>query len=261
MKRTNEEKLKNIRQMRPIDDIFFEPIAEKKEVCQEILQTIMEDSQLIVEDVIVQSSKRNIYGRSVRLDALCTLKGGVKANIEVQRGDDDDHLRRVRFNASSITVKDSNTGDKYRDVIELYVIYITEFDLFKEGKSVYHVSKRLDETGTVIDDGLHEIYVNAEINDGSDTAELMKCFVSPTVDNPKFPELSKRVKWLKGEEGGDKKMSKIMEDMRKEAITEDRKEQIQKMLKRGKTPEEIIDFCEYTPEEVREAQQTMQAAV
>lgn len=134
---------------------------------------------------------------------------------------------------------------------------------------MYHVSKRLDETGTVINDGLHEIYVNAEINDGSDTAELMGCFVSPTVDNPKFPELSKRVKWLKCEEGGNKKMSKIMEDMIKEAVTEavtdalteERKVQIQKMLKRGKTPEEIIDFCEYTPEEVRDAQQTMQEAV
>ena len=38
-------------------------------------------------------------------------------------------------------------------------------------------------------------------------------------------------------------MSKIMEDMINEAKKEQTREQIQKMLKRGKTPEEIIDFC------------------
>ena len=64
-------------------------------------------------------------------------------------------------------------------------------------------------------------------------------------------------------------MCKIMEDLINEAVTEAvtevRKEQIiehiQKMLKKGKTPEEIIDFCDYTPEEVRIAQQGMQAVV
>lgn len=269
MKLTYKQKLDKIKHLRPIDDIFFEALAEDKDVCEEMLQTIMEKPELKVEEVIVQSSKGNIYGRSVRLDALCTLEDGVKANIEVQRADNDDHLRRVRFNSSLVTVKESNAGDKFEGVIELHMIYITEFDLFNEGKTVYHLNKKIQETGTVIDDGLHEIYVNAAIDDGSDIAELMKCFKSEYVDDPKFPVLSGRVKRLKGTEGGRGKMCKIMEDLINEAVTEAvtevRKEQIiehiQKMLKKGKTPEEIIDFCDYTPEEVRIAQQGMQAAV
>ena len=72
-----------------------------------ILQTIMEDDKLIVTDVIFQSSKRNLYGRSVRLDALCTLGNGTLCNIEVQRSDNDDHLRRARYNASVITSKET----------------------------------------------------------------------------------------------------------------------------------------------------------
>ena len=46
---------------------------------------ILEDEKLIVKDVIVQSSERNLYGRSVRLDALCILGNGKKCNVEVQR--------------------------------------------------------------------------------------------------------------------------------------------------------------------------------
>lgn len=130
---------------------------------------------------------------------------------------------------------------------------------------MYHINKKIHETETVIDDGLHEIYVNAAIDDGSDIAELMKCFKSEYVDNPKFPVLSGRVKKLKGTEGGRGKMCKIMEDLINEAVTEavteNNIERIQKMLKKGKTPEEIIDFCDYTPEEVRIAQHGMQAAV
>ena len=33
--------------------------------------------------------------------------------MEVQRSDNDNHLKRVRYNASMITVKDSDTGTDY----------------------------------------------------------------------------------------------------------------------------------------------------
>lgn len=128
--------------------------------CQEILRTILEDVNLTVQDVIVQSSERNLYGRSVRLDALCTLGSGIRCNIEVQRMDNDDHLKRARFNASSITVRESQTGEKYKGVVTLYIVYISEFDFLKEGLTVYHVDKTIRETGTTVDDGLHEIFVN-----------------------------------------------------------------------------------------------------
>ena len=52
---------------------FFEVLADDIGVCQEMLRIILEDEKLIVKDVIVQSSERNLYGRSVRLDALCIL--------------------------------------------------------------------------------------------------------------------------------------------------------------------------------------------
>ncbi len=137
---------------------------------------IGERDEINFTDVIVQNSKRNLYGRSVRLDALCTLGDGTKCNIEIQRSDNDNHLKRVRFNASSITVKESQTGEKFDDVLELYIVYISEFDFFKGGKTIYHIDKIIRETGDVVDDGLHEIFVNTTIDDGSDIADLMSCF-------------------------------------------------------------------------------------
>lgn len=214
---TEEKKLADIKKLRPVDDIFFEVLARNKEVCEEILRTILEDDKLVVEDVITQESERNLFGRSVRLDALCTLSNGTKCNIEVQRANNDDHLRRARFNASNITVKYSEAGVKFEDVIELYIVYISEFDFLGGGKTVYHAEKILRETGEPIDDGLHEIYVNTAVKDDSDISELMSCFTQREVNNPKFPKLSAEVTKLKTTEGGISTMCKVMEESNKRA--------------------------------------------
>ena len=127
---TLEEKKEQVKNFRPIDDTFFEVLADDIGVCQEMLRIILEDEKLIVKDVIVQSSERNLYGRSVRLDALCILGDERECNVELQRSNNDHHLKRVRFNASSITVRDSQTGEKFEKTIDLIVVYISEFDIF-----------------------------------------------------------------------------------------------------------------------------------
>ena len=37
------EKRERVKKLRPIDDVFFEVLAQDKEVCEEMLRTIMED--------------------------------------------------------------------------------------------------------------------------------------------------------------------------------------------------------------------------
>ena len=48
----------------------------------------------------------------------------------------------------------------------------------------------LRENGELVDDGLHEIFVNTVIDDGTEISDLMACFMKKEVKNPKFPELS-----------------------------------------------------------------------
>lgn len=42
------EKKERVKKLRPIDDVFFEVLADDLEVCQEILRTILKDDRLIV---------------------------------------------------------------------------------------------------------------------------------------------------------------------------------------------------------------------
>lgn len=252
-KLTEQEKRDRVKDFRPIDDVFFEVLAVNKEVCEEMLRTILEDFELVVLDVIVQSSERNIYGRSVRLDALCTLGNGTKCNIEIQRSDNDNHLKRARFNAASITVKESNPGDRFEDVIDVYIVYISEFDFLGKGKTTYHIDKTIRETGDIIDDGLHEIFVNTTIDDGTDTADLMSCFTKKEVINPKFPKLSKEVHRLKETEGGLNAVCEVMEKY----INDERIELIRGMINENLTSEQIARIAKITVQEVEKIKKTL----
>ena len=209
-KMTLEEKIEQVKNFRPIDDTFFEVLADDIGVCQEMLRIILEDEKLIVKDVIVQSSERNLYGRSVRLDALCILGNGKKCNVEVQRSNEDHHLKRVRFNASVITVRDSQTDDKFEETIDLIVVYISEFDIFKCGRVIYHVDSVIRETQEKVDDGLERVFVNTAVKDGTTISEYMGCFLQKEIDNAKFPKLTNRVHYLKHEEGGVNAVCEIM---------------------------------------------------
>lgn len=192
---TTEEKIARAKEFRLIDDVFFEVFAEDEEACQEILQVILEDGQLAVLDVVVQSSKRNIYGRLVRLDALCTLGDGKKCNIEVQRANDD---------------------------------------------------------------GLHELYVNTKVKDGSKISDLMDCFMQREVfDNVNFPTTSRRVWELKTTEGGAGAVcdivQKLVDEGREEGRTEGIVEGISKLIWKGYSKEDILDL-DYTEEEYAKAE-------
>ncbi len=208
--KTLEEKIEQVKNFRPIDDTFFEVLADDIGVCQEMLRIILEDEKLIVKDVIVQSSERNLYGRSVRLDALCILGDERECNVELQRSNNDHHLKRVRFNASSITVRDSQTGEKFEKTIDLIVVYISEFDIFKRGRVIYHVDSVIRETQEKVDDGLERVFVNTAVKDGTTISEYMDCFLQKEIDNAKFPKLTNRVHYLKHEEGGVNAVCEIM---------------------------------------------------
>lgn len=253
-KLTTEEKLKKDREQiakyRPIDDTFFEKIAEDKEVCEEILRIILMNEKLKVISVTPQNSIKNLQGRSVRLDALCDRGDGTRCNIEVHRSGNEDALRRVRYNASCITANIVDPGEDFKNIPDVDSVYISDQDIFKLHRCIYHVGPMIRETNTLVDNGHHEVYVNTVYDDGSTISELMQCFLQTEVNNPKFPKLSARVNYLKNSEKGVKYMCAISEEIKEEGRMEAVCEAISKMLKKL-TPEEIIELG-YDPDLVME---------
>lgn len=237
-----------VKKLRPIDDVFFEKLIEDRWVCEEILRVILEDGNLQVLSVAPQCNQRNLYGRSVRLDALCKLGNGSICNIEVQTSDNDDHVKRVRYNEACITANNTEVGTKFINVPDVTMVYISAFDIFEKGKTIYHCKTVVEETKEVIDNGVVEIYVNTAIDDGSTIAELMQCFLQEQVNNEKFPQLSRRVWYYKNDEGGKNTMCKIVDDYAQEVALEN----IKKLFLNGCSLDMVIASFENVPKEIIE---------
>lgn len=186
---TSTEQQALIKQLNVIDDVFFHKITEDKAVCEEILRIILQKPKLKVIDAQAQRFLRNIGAHSVILDLLCEDEDGARINVEMQKTDDDDHVKRVRFNSSNIDTTFTEKGLDYKDFPDIYVIFISKFDMFQEGKTIYHLETIIKETGTSVDDGIHRIFVNCAVNDGSDIAELMQYFktvLAKTTNSPSY---------------------------------------------------------------------------
>ena len=200
-----------VQKLRPIDNAFFPVLGQDPGVMEEILRVILNDDTLTVEKVIAEYTLPNLSGRGVRLDSFCETGDGHRINVEVQKADDDDHIRRCRYNAAGMTWKEAEKGTRFRDLPDVCVVYITEHDFLHGGRTVYHVDKILRENGSLIDDGSSVIYVNTAVNDGSAISDLMRCFMQKTVNDPRFPRLSERVHQYKNTEKGAAEMCEELE--------------------------------------------------
>ena len=215
---TKKERDEYLRGLNPIDDLMLRKMAEHKEFCEEILRVILGDYELVVTDNMQQFDIKNLQGRSVVLDAKCITGDGRYINIEVQKANDDNHLKRVRYNASVLTANVTETGKQFEFVPDICIIFISAFDLFKGNLPLYHVVKTVKETGQVIEDGLTEIYVNAAVDDGSKLAKLMKVFTNNDVyDEADFPVTSEIKARFKKDEGGTVKMDATLQKWMQES--------------------------------------------
>ena len=170
-----EKVRKIVENLNIIDDALFQKMAEDIGFCEEMISTILSQN-ITIKKIVPQNSIKNLQGRSVVLDALCTLENGKECNVEVQKANDDNHEKRVRYNASCITANITAPGEKFEKVPDIISIFISKFDIFGAGKTIYHVERVIRETGKVRDNGFSEIYVNTKINDGTDISELMNIF-------------------------------------------------------------------------------------
>jgi len=73
------------------------------------------------------------------------------------------------------------------------------------------VRKHLDGQKEEYDDGLHILYINAAIDDGTEKAALMRYFKTCDPEDMSQGALSRRVHYLKREEGGISEMCEYSE--------------------------------------------------
>ena len=228
--------------LRIIDDALFRLMGEKTGVCEEILRTLLDMPELQVVKVSVQSVVQS-FQREIILDALCMTQDGRYCNVEVQKGNSNDDIRRTRFHAAALTSKYTAKGTDFKNVPDVTIVYISEYDVLKTNQTVTHVTRCMKNSDTYIPikDGEDIIFANTCVNDGSDKSELLQLMLNKEAFyNEKFPQISNAINYFKGTEGGQSEMCKIVEDYAKEYA----KSSIQEAIEAKKLAEEAKKVAE-----------------
>ena len=94
---SREERLSVMRSMNLFSNDFMNVTFEDKAACEYVLRILTKIPDLHVQTVTVQWRVAHSADRDVIIDVLAEDSHGCLYNIEVQRGDELDHFKRIRL--------------------------------------------------------------------------------------------------------------------------------------------------------------------
>ena len=215
-----KRRVEEARKFNLLSDAFMSVALRDRAAAQEVIRAFTGIPDLKIISLITQVRLPRMVAHDAILDVVAEDSTGRVYNIEVQRADNQDHARRVRYYESMLDTTCLEKGGSYEKLPELYVIYLSEKDLWRGGRTLYTVEKKLSGTDIPYDDGIHITYANAEVKDGTEIARTMQYFKESDPMDQSHGALSKRVHYLKCEEGGYQEMCEVAEKIYTEGRTE-----------------------------------------
>ena len=222
---------KELKALRLFDDKFMTLFFKDNiEGAQLLVRTILDRPDLSIKSVRTQETLIN-PGRSVRLDILASDSSGVLYNIEVQRENAGADFNRACLHAATLLTHHSMSKSKAKaqsqtkseakkhKYPQIYVIFITEKDFFRNGRPLSHFEWMIQEDKKTISESCqHIIYVNGECRYGDNHLEqLIYDFFCSNPNDMKNKILTDRVRYLKEHKEGVKSMCKEFDELLEEA--------------------------------------------
>ncbi|MDE6724230.1 MAG: Rpn family recombination-promoting nuclease/putative transposase [Ruminiclostridium sp.] len=195
-----------------MDDDFMTMVLQHRECAELVLRIILNKDDLEVISCKSQYEINSLSGRSIRLDVYAVDSEGRKYNIEIQRSDLGAFPERARYNSSIIDADSLDKNQSPRELPEIYVIFITENDVLKNGLPIYNIERIITQTGGYFNDRSHIIYVNSQIRDETELGRLMSDFHSTEPKEMNYPVLEEKSEFYKYG-GGQSNMCRLMEEL------------------------------------------------
>ena len=249
--------LKNLTLM---SDVFMRNVFKKKECTEYVLQIIMDQVDLKITDQIIQKDYKNLQGLSAILDCVARDMKRNQFNIEVQQENDGATPKRARYHSGLLDMNTLEAGQKFDELPETYVILITRDDVLNGELPIYHIERTINENGESFGDGIHIIYVNAEIQDDTELGRLMHDFHCKEAGEMYSSILANRVRELKETPKGVEFMCKEMDQIYQEGLSrgfeageiKKAKETVFLLLEMGLSTEKIAQAVNFSVQKVQE---------
>ena len=219
-----------------------------------IVRTLSGVSDLTLISVHARHDIHSVKNRSICCDLVAKDSTGKIYNIEIQRRRKGAEPERARFHSALL---DSSTLEKNADFVDLpetYVIFITEKDTLHGGKALYHIERTVREMDHApFGDRAHIIYAVMNNTTPGPLGQFLRDFLADEAARITDPALAECMNSLKTTEKGENQMCEIMERLMQERESETRwetqREIVLRMLNKGLSKSDIIEFLGITDEE------------
>ncbi len=224
-----------------MDEDFMRVVLKDIRCTEYILQTILRKPRLHVKEQVLQEDLKNLQGRSVILDCLCTDESGTVYNIELQNSRSGASPLRARYHAGIIDMHILKAGENFTLLPESYVIFICRKDALKENRQIYHVKRIIEESGNTFPDKAQIIYINTEKSSDDELGRMIKDFYTEDPKEIRSAVLARRIAELKipskAEKGEDAEMTtyydRLKRQWKKEGKAEGKAEGIEQGINEG----------------------------
>ncbi len=216
-----------------MSDTFMRNVLKKAECAEYVLRIILEKDLKVVH-VVVQQDNKNLQGRSAILDCVAQDESGNRFDVEVQQENEGASPKRARYHSGLLDMNTLNPGEDFDGLPESYVIFITKNDTLKGGFPIYHIERKIKETGESFGDQSHIIYVNSQIQEDTELGRLMYDFRCKSADQMHSETLARRVRELKETPEGVEIMCQEMEKIYNEGIEKGIEKGIERGIERGR---------------------------
>ena len=146
-----------------IDDFLFGKVMRDPELCQKMLEIILD---IKIERIEYPEEQKTIDiavdAKSVRLDIYVMDEQHTVYNVEMQTTNKDNLPRRSRYYQSMIDLDLIEKGAYYKDLKNSIVIFICTFDLFGLGRHIYTFKNFCQEDKDLcLGDDTTKVFLNA----------------------------------------------------------------------------------------------------
>ena len=260
-KKVPDELLRSWEEAGISNDFIFCKVMQDKGLLSKLVRMILPDLNFVELHIHSQQTVEigmDIHG--VRFDIFATDDKGSAIEIEMQVINTGALPKRMRFYGSMVDMQLLEKGISYDKLNESYVIMICPFDQYELGLHKYTFTYRCKENLDLeMEDGTTKIVLNAD-SEANDIDPELKAFLDYVAGKPSDDEyvnaLKEAVKKAKANKEWRKQyMTLMMRDLENQEIG--KRNFIREMLERGKTPQEIADFCGIDITEVNEVADRM----
>ncbi len=142
--------------------------------------------------------------------------------------------KRARYHSGLVDMNTLNPGEDFEELPESHVIFITPEDVLGDDLPIYHIGRRIEETGAEFGDESHITYVNGgRREEDTELGRLMEDFHCRDPKDIHSEILAERVRELKETQEGVEYMCKEMDKIYSEGEQRGEKRGMARGLAKG----------------------------